>query len=84
MAFMDLHFYSESLGMQTSVYVIIPQEKVMGEIGVEHGNEHSGEVGKYKCLYLLHHYILLNTQHSDRRKQSVQADNPQKCLVDLY
>ena len=50
MAFLDLKFYSEALGMQTEVYVIIPQKSAAGQIGVEN---HAKEE-KYKCLYLLH------------------------------
>lgn len=50
MAFANLKFFSESLGMQTEVYVVIPQRSSKGEIGVE--NNASEE--KYKCLYLLH------------------------------
>ncbi len=50
MALIDLSIYSEALGMQTSVYVIIPQQNTKGEIGIK-GNTESG---KYKCLYLLH------------------------------
>lgn len=50
MAFIDLKFYSESLGMQTEVYVVIPQRQTRGEIGVET----KASTEKYKCLYLLH------------------------------
>lgn len=50
MAFIDLKIYSESLGMQTNVYVVIPQASTNGEIGVERAKT----AGKYKCLYLLH------------------------------
>lgn len=50
MAFMNLKFYSEALGMQTEVYVVIPQRDTRGEIGVET----NASEGKYKCLYLLH------------------------------
>ena len=35
MAFIDLKFYSESLGMQSEVYVVIPQRSSNGEIGFE-------------------------------------------------
>lgn len=50
MAFMNLKFYSEALGMQTEVYVVIPQRQTQGEIGIS-----SRPIGrKYKCLYLLH------------------------------
>ncbi len=50
MAFVDLHFYSEALGMQTDAYVILPQKNTRGEIGLIS----SAEEKKYKCLYLLH------------------------------
>ena len=50
MAFMNLKFFSESLGMQTEVYVVIPQKSTQGEIGVTT----NAEAKKYKCLYLLH------------------------------
>ena len=50
MALSELSIFSESLGMQTTVYVIIPQKSNQGEIGVaQNSNE-----DKYKCLYLLH------------------------------
>ncbi len=50
MAFIDLKFFSESLGMQTSVYVVIPQRSTNGEIGITN----NAKAEKYKCLYLLH------------------------------
>lgn len=50
MALIDLKFYSEALGMQTEVYVIIPQRSTVGQIGIDTGTAN----GKYKCLYLLH------------------------------
>lgn len=50
MAFANLKFYSESLGMQTEVYVVIPQQSSVGEIGIENNAKRE----KYKCLYLLH------------------------------
>ncbi len=50
MAFLDLKFYSEALGMHTEVYVIIPQKSAAGQIGVEN---HARDE-KYKCLDLLH------------------------------
>ena len=34
MAFMDFKFYSESLRMQTEVYVVMPQRSSAGEIGI--------------------------------------------------
>ena len=58
MAFMDFKFFSESLGMQTEVYVVMPQKSSAGEIGVETlvcaGELVMAEAKKYKCLYLLH------------------------------
>lgn len=51
MAFIDLKFYSDVLGMQTEVAVVIPQAGGnIGEIGVEQNTR----PGPYKCLYLLH------------------------------
>ena len=50
MAFFEANFYSESLGLQTTVNVIMPQRSTAGQIGVE-GNTGNGE---YKCVYLLH------------------------------
>ena len=50
MAFCEVHIYSESLGVQTTVNVIIPQRETRGEIGV---SNNAGK-NKYKCLYLLH------------------------------
>ena len=50
MAFANLKFYGESLGMQTEVYVVIPQQSSAGEIGIENNAKQE----KYKCLYLLH------------------------------
>ncbi len=50
MAHINLNIYSESLGMQTSVEVIIPQKNTKGEIGINNKKQS----GKYKCLYLLH------------------------------
>lgn len=50
MALIDLKFYSETLEMQTEVYVIIPQKSSNGEIGIENNAKEE----KYKTLYLLH------------------------------
>ena len=47
MALMNLKFYSEALGMQTEVYVVIPQRSTDGEIGVS-GN---AQAEKNKSLY---------------------------------
>ncbi len=50
MAFISLNYFSEALGMQTEVYVVIPQRSNAGEIGI--GSTKGAD--KYKCLYLLH------------------------------
>lgn len=50
MAFIKLNFYSEALGMQTEVNVVIPQRSAIGEIGIDNNAARD----KYKCLYLLH------------------------------
>ncbi len=50
MAFMDVKFYSEALGMQAEVYVVLPQKRTKGQIGMDS----KAKEGKYKCLYLLH------------------------------
>ena len=51
MAFIELNFYSEALGMQTQVNVILPQKSSAGEIG---GSSASINAQEYRCLYLLH------------------------------
>lgn len=50
MAFIQLHIYSESLGMQTGVNIVIPQKNKIGEIGLIGKTT----TEKYKSLYLLH------------------------------
>ncbi len=50
MAFINIKFFSESLRMQSEVYVVIPQRSSVGEIGIENNAKHE----KYKCLFLLH------------------------------
>ena len=50
MALIELKFYSQKLGMQTEVYVVIPQKSTAGQIGVES----KADDNRYKCLYLLH------------------------------
>ena len=50
MALIDFNFYSETLGMQSTVYVVMPQQSSKGEIGIANRTK----PGKYKCLYLLH------------------------------
>lgn len=51
MALIDLNFYSEALGMQTQVMVILPQKSSVGEIGITSAENNTQ---LYKCLYLLH------------------------------
>lgn len=50
MALFEMHVFSEALGMQTTVNVVMPQPNTQGEIGVAHGEKREN----YKCLYLLH------------------------------
>ena len=50
MALIEIKFYSDVLGMQTSINVIVPQKSTKGEIGI--GNAAKSE--KYKTLLLLH------------------------------
>ncbi len=50
MALLNVNFYSEALGMQTEVLVILPQKSVSGEIGI---NSKASDTA-YKTLYLLH------------------------------
>ena len=77
MAFFEANFYSESLGFQTTVNVIMPQRSTSGQIGVE-GNAGNGE---YKCVYLLHG---LSDDHSIwLRRTSIEryADEFGICVV---
>lgn len=50
MALITLNFYSQSLGMQTEVLVIMPQKNTAGQIGIQSKAEGTA----YPCLYLLH------------------------------
>ncbi len=50
MALITLNFYSEALGMQSEVWVIMPQKSCAGQIGID---SNAGD-SAYKCLYLLH------------------------------
>lgn len=49
MAFMDCHFFSDSLGVSASMYVILPQ-MAKNQIGMESAERG----GKHPTLYLLH------------------------------
>lgn len=53
MAFLELNIYSEALGVQQQVYVIMPQRSVNGEIGTT-SKDDLNKNHKIKCLYLLH------------------------------
>ena len=48
MAYIQLNLFSNSLGMQTQIEVILPQKNTVGEIGIGSG---AGE-GSYNTLYL--------------------------------
>ena len=50
MAYIQLHLFSPSLGMQTEVAVIIPQKDTVGEIGIAG----QAKTEQFKPLYLLH------------------------------
>lgn len=50
MALLNVNFFSEALGIQTEVLVILPQKATNGQIGIESKAEDSA----YKTLYLLH------------------------------
>ena len=50
MAFISLNYFSEALGKQTEVFVVLPQKSNDGEIGI--GSAKGAD--NCKCLYLLH------------------------------
>ena len=50
MAFITIKFFSEVLGRQSSIDVIIPQKRTNGEIGIDN----NAKAEKYKTLLLLH------------------------------
>ena len=50
MALFNVNFFSEALGMQTEVLVILPQKSAFGQIGIAHKADDTA----YKTLYLLH------------------------------
>ena len=50
MALITLNFFSQTLGMQTEVLVIMPQKDTVGQIGIDSNADDAA----YKCLYLLH------------------------------
>ncbi|SDC56121.1 S-formylglutathione hydrolase FrmB [Paenibacillus sp. UNCCL117] len=49
MAWFDCHFYSEVLGLATTMYVLLPQRS-----GLQIGNEIGNNQDKHPVLYLLH------------------------------
>ena len=78
MAFFDVKFYSEALGMQTEVYVVLPQKKNAGEIGKAAAKTEERE---YRTLYLLHG---LSDDHTIwMRRTSIEryADRYGICVV---
>ncbi len=77
MALIDLHIFSESLGMQTSVLVAIPQKSSVGEIGTVKKKVE----GKYKCLYLLHGLSDDNTIWLRRTSIERYAEKYGICVV---
>ena len=50
MALFDVHFFSEALGMQSTVEVVLPQRSTVGQIGLSG----RADEGRYRVLYLLH------------------------------
>lgn len=66
MAFLELKLFSEVLGIETAVNVILPQRSTNGQIGSENG----AVGGTYKCLYLLHG--LSNDHTSWCRRTSIE------------
>ena len=50
MAFINIKFASEVLGVNTDINVVIPQKNTAGQIGIENNAKDE----KYKCLLLLH------------------------------
>lgn len=77
MALFEMHIFSEALGMQTTVNVVIPQPNTQGEIGVAHGEKREN----YKCLYLLHG--LSDDQSIWLRRTSIEryATRDSLCVV---
>lgn len=77
MAFAQLHIFSEVLGMQTNVNVILPQPNTMGAIGIEN----NATTEKYKCLYLLHGLSDDYSIWSRRTSISRYADKYGICVI---
>jgi len=67
MAFLELKFFSEVLGLETAVNVILPQKSTEGQIGTVNRTVN----GRYKCLYLLHG--LSNDHTSWCRRTSIEC-----------
>ena len=77
MALANLKFFSETLGIQTEVYVILPQKNIIGQIG---GNS-SAPTGPYKCLYLLHGLSDDNSMWLRRTSIERYADAYGFCVI---
>ncbi len=77
MAHITLGIFSESLGMQTTVEIVIPQMSSAAEIGITN----NAKAGKFKCLYLLHG--LSDDQSIWMRRTSIEryAANHGICVV---
>ncbi len=79
MAFINLKFFSNTLGMQTEIYAVVPQKERSGEIGTD--KEIRDTENGLKCLYLLHG---LSDDHSIwLRRTSIEryADKYGICVV---
>lgn len=77
MALINLNFYSEALGTQAEMTVIVPQRGNYGQIGLENNTK----PGPYKTLYLLHG---LSDDHTTwLRRSSIEryASNWGICVV---
>ncbi len=77
MAFLELNIYSESLGTQQQVYVVMPQKNNRGEIGTNNCENEKF----FKSLYLLHG---LSDNHSIwLRRTSIEryAQNYGLCVI---
>lgn len=74
MAFLDVHAFSDSLGMQVSFYVLLPQQTAR-QIGVDGGGQRSS----YPTLWLLHG---LSDDHTIwQRRTSIERYAAEKNLA---
>lgn len=89
MAYLDWHFFSETLGKQVSAYVILPQKTSSAQIGVATKKTD----GKFPCLYLLHglsddHTIWMRRTSIERFSEEygiavVMADGARSFYTDM-